>query len=437
MKKVLFIAYYFPPMGGSGVQRSLKFVKYLHKFGVEPTVLTVNPFYARWPKDLSLVGEIPSGTKVYRTPTIDMNWFFKILWGLKLNYLVTWLQLNVFVPDPEITWLPFAIARLKKILKHDKFDLAYITGGPYSSMLLGPYLKDVFNTDYIVDFRDEWTNSHIRLDFIKSAKAIKRDNLMEEEVLRKCSGLIYTHPIGMQDNFENKYPFLKSKPFRIITNGYDESDFLTQDSVFKIENNSFEIVYSGSFYDRRKPDILFRAIKTLVERNQINPDHFRIKIIGKNTPSFVLGDFNNCTIINNIVRFHKYSSHKQVIDAVNMASLLLLFLAPGPNSEPEIPGKLFEYLRSYIPIMAIVPPNGAAAEIVRKSKTGYVLNSDSEEEVCNGLRDIYHTWMEGKLKNNPDIDFIDQFNRERLTEKLVSLFDEVTSSKPEEICKLR
>jgi len=428
MKKVLVIAYYFPPMGGSGVQRSLKFVKYLGEYNYTPIVLTVDHRYTRWPKDKSLMKEIPQNTIVYRTPTLDLNWIYKTLWGLRLHKVVEWLQLHWLIPDSEITWLPFAKRQIDLICKTHIIDVVYITGGPFSSMLLGPYVSDKFNLKYVVDFRDEWTNNHTRLDRAYSEKARKMDSASEKSVLEKCSGIVYAHPEFMQENFERKYPFLINTRSRVITNGFDENDFTSADRNVSANSDVFKILYSGSFYDRRRPIILFRAILDLIESKQIKAEQIYVEIYGKNTPGFVLGEYSSNEIIRKVVKFYPYVPHKRALSVINSASALLLYLSPGPNSEPELPGKMFEYMRSYKPIIAIVPPRGSAANLIRQSKTGIVLDSADTEKVKSGLSNYINQWKDGTLSIQPDTDYITQFNRKNLTQKLASLFDEVTDT---------
>lgn len=431
MKKVLFIAYYFPPLGGSGVQRSLKFVRYLSEFGWQPVVLTVAHKLTRWPKDRSLVKEIPVDVQVNRAPTLDLNWLYKAMWGLRLHKLVEWLQLHWLIPDSEITWLPFAKRRIGKIVREHKIDLVYITGGPFSSMLLGPYASKKYNLPYVVDFRDEWVNNHTRLDRTYSTSARQKDRNCENQVIEQCSGIIYAHPMFMKENFESRYLFLLERPNRIITNGFDESDFTEKSIQPRSAGKVFRIVYTGSFYDRRRPLVLLKAIRNLLGEKTISVEQIRIEIYGKNTPAFVLGEFYHDAKIRSIVRFQSYIYHKNSLKILNNADALLLYLSPGANSEPELPGKMFDYMRSYKPILAIVPPKGSAAELVRQSGTGFVFDSDNEAEVTNGLREMVRKWQQNELAVDPDIEYISQYERRNLTGKLAELFNEVVNSESE------
>jgi hypothetical protein len=425
MKSVLFIAYYFPPMGSSGVQRSVKFVKYLQYFQLNPIVLTVDSRLTRWPKDKTFLSDVPGDVKVYRAPTFDMNWVFKILWGFRLNSVVNWLLLNLFIPDAEITWIPFAKIYIDRIIKTHKIDIVYITGGPFSSLLLGPYVRNKHGLKYIVYFRDEWTNNHSRLDRHYPKQSQLKDESCEREVVSNADGLVYAHPLSMKESFENKYPFLKDKKFEIITNGYDEADFTSQEKESNEISGKLRIVYPGSFYDRRRPTIIWKAIKELVESGEYSSDNIEVNIHGKNSPKFVMGEYTDDIVLKKIIRFYPYCSHQESLKLLLGADVLLLFLAPGPNSESELPGKMFEYLRSYKPIFAILPAKGGAADIILKSKSGWVYDSSDYSQVLSGVRNLISRWVNKDLIINPDKDYIKQYERKHLTGLLAKLINEV------------
>jgi hypothetical protein len=419
-------------MGGAGVQKSLKFVKYMKQFDYEPIVLTVNSRFTRWIKDKSLCSEIPQGTVVYRTPTIDVNWLYKALWGLRLHRFVKWMQLNIMIPDSEITWLPFAKRAIKKIITRHQIDLAYISGGPFSSMLLGPLIKDKYNIDYVLDFRDEWTNNPTRLDLPYPMKSIRKESEQEKEVLHKSAAIVYTIPKYMKENFELKYPFLVNKLSAMVTNGYDDDDFDYSCLEHKISNNHCNLVYTGSFYDRRQPTLLWKAICELdMGKIGIGKD-ISIKIIGKNKKSFVLGEYTNNQLINRMVEFYPNLERKRAIAELSIAQALLLYIAPGPNCKAEMTGKIFDYIRVGRPILAIIPPDGAAADIIRKSKTGFIYDSNNLEDIKKGIMHIYTLWQTDKLTIEPDTEYIAQFNRINLTKKLASLFDQVLNNNNEQ-----
>lgn len=426
MKNVLIIAYFFPPMGGSGVQKTLKFVKYLSEFNYNPIILTVDSRFTRWIKDKSLLEQIPPDTIVYRTPTFDMNWLFKVLWGLRLNSIVKWLLNNVLIPDAEVTWLPFAKRKLRIIFKEHKIDIVYITAGPFAPLLLGSYIKNKYLINYVVDFRDEWTNNPYRNDSGISFQAKQKEQKYELDVLQNCRGIVYTHPLYMKDNFEKRYPFLRSKCNSIITNGFDESDF-SQVKLQETKREKLIITYIGTFYDRRQPQILWDALSGLFKENILDNNQFEFRIIGKNKKSFVLKNYNTDQDIIEVVRFFENMMYKKSLQEMLNADLLLLYIATGSNSKAEMPGKLFDYLRSYKPVLAIIPPDGAAAEILKKSGTGLIADSSDINEVKHLLLEVYNKWEAGALTVSPNKDYIESFNRRNQSQKLALLFDEIIS----------
>jgi glycosyltransferase involved in cell wall biosynthesis len=425
MRKVLFIAYFFPPMGGSGVQRSIKFVKYLADFGFQPIVLTVNPLFTRWIKDKSLLKDIPKETIIYRTFTCDLNWLYKLLWGLRLNKFVEWLQFNLLIPDSEKTWVPFAKKKLQAISANHSIDLAYITGPPFSSMLLGPYLISKYQIPYVVDFRDEWTNNPYVADRNIAHKAVRQNLALESSVLENCSGVIYTHPKYMRENFQRAYPFLNNKNSKVIPNGFDEDDFAFSRPAVSKQKSKLRIVYTGTFYGRRQPDILWEALHLLSETSRVNTDKIEVIIIGKNSKSYVLGKYFNNPNIESMVKLCEQVSFGESLIELISADLLLIFIAPGHNSQAEMPGKVFEYLRSYKPILAIVPQDGAASEIIKRSGTGFICDSADVVDIKKTILQVYDAWENGKLSVCPDKIYIRGFNRKAQTGELVSLFNEV------------
>jgi glycosyltransferase involved in cell wall biosynthesis len=425
MKKVLFIAYYFPPMGGSGVQRSIKYAKHLVEFGFQPIVITVNSKFTRWAKDTTLLKEIPEQATIYRSFTIDLNWFYKIMWGFRLPKLVEWLQINVFIPDSESTWLPFAKKKIDNILKHHAIDLVYITGPPFSSMLLGPYIQKRHNLPYVLDFRDEWTNNPYINDGKLNKSSIVKNKELEKQCLENCSAIVYTHPKFMKESFESSYPFLQKKIHRIITNGFDEDDFSMLNVADKEKSKKLRIVYTGAFYGRRKPEILWDVLVSLSKTGVIDKDWIEIKIVGKNTRSFVMGEYAGSKPLEEMVNFTEQKNYGEAISELFSADLLLLYIAPGYNCQAEMPGKVFEYMRSYKPILAVVPPEGAAADILRQSRTAFICDSSDVDDVKSIVTEVYKLWETNKLYVQPDKDYISRYNRRFLTRELASLFNEV------------
>ena len=424
MKKILFISYFFPPVGGIAAIRSMNYAKYLPSNDIEPIVLTVKPHFTRYPKDYTLLRDLKN-THVHRVGYFNFNWIFKVLWGLKLSKLVRWIQQNILVPDTETLWLPKAKVAISKIMmENPEISLVFLTGGPFSLLRLSTYIYQKYRLPYIVEFRDEWTNNPERINLSYPHRSLQRELIWESEILLHSSGVVYLTKY-MKANFEKRFPFLQSRPSKIIPNGFDDSDFCSTSSY--IPQTQMHLVYCGSFYDRRQPDPLWAAICNLVDNQLIDPSDISIDIYGNNTPRFVLGDYTERRLITEMVHLYPFITHKQSIDKMLGADVLLLYITGGVNTDSILTGKIFDYIRSGKPILAIVPDHGLAAEIVLKSKLGFVADPDKPDAIKTQLLELYKLWQAGDICTIvPNHEYIKQFNRQNLSQDLANLIHEVT-----------
>lgn len=424
MKKVLYLVYYYPPLGGSGVQRGVKFSKYLPEFGWESLILTPHPRLVKHPKDPSLLADVRPEQKIFRCFTLDAHWLYKVFWGLRLPRAVTWLMFHVFRPDAEILWLPFAWRKLKQVVRKEKPDLLFISGPPFSPMLLGKWCKDKYQIPYIVSFRDDWSQGQSRLDNPPPASFSRLEKRLEHSVLASAAHTVVVNKAYKRD-FITLYPDLDDSRFSVITNGYDESDFMSCHSQRNHEIDKLQIVHPGVLFGRRHPGIIWQAICNLAARAEIDPNKLRIHIYGRNFASFVFKGFEHNEIIREIVHLHPYLPHAETIKLICEADILLLFSGPGAKSDAELPGKLFEYLRAGKPILGIVHPEGVCAEILLKAKSGVVASQEDLYQIEMQIKDLYQQWTQGKLGINPDWEYIRQFERQALTSRLAEVFDKV------------
>ncbi|MBW6514816.1 MAG: hypothetical protein K0B87_08695, partial [Candidatus Syntrophosphaera sp.] len=250
-----------------------------------------------------------------------------------------------------------------------------------------------------------------------------RELIMESRVLIAAAGISYLTE-QMRANFVSRYPFLATKPAAVIPNGFDEEDF--QNPKPGSSREIFHLVYSGSFYDRRQPDPLWQAILGLVESGSLDPASIAVDIFGKNTVSFVLGRFAQNETIRRMVRFHKFQPHRRNLQELMRAGALLLFIPSGKNTRSVLTGKIFDYLRSGRPILAIVPPDGIAAEMVTRAGTGFVADYQDIAGIGQNLLRLYQMWRSGELETlKPDLEYVAGFSRERLAAKLAALIEEV------------
>jgi len=419
MKNVLLIFYYFPPAGGSGVQRGLKFAKYLPEFGFRPVILCADSRFLKQPRDYTLLRELPNKVKIFRTFALDINWFYKLLWGLKLNKIVNFLRRNVFIPDGEILWLPFAIHKLKKIMATNNINQVLVSVPPYSLIFLAKYLKKHYRIKVCLDFRDPWSFG-IGRKYLKPPDWVTAiENRWEKEIVTRADQVICVSSV-MIEEFRHLYPYLDKNKFVCITNGYDEKDFPV--SFPPIRNAKFTIIYTGSFYDELQPDILWQAILELIQEGCLNPQKIAVEIYGRNFRNFVLGKYITDPILNQIVHFHGYINHRNSIQILRAADVLLLYLGSGEAQRAIVTAKVFEYLRSGKPILAIIDSSGAAADILKPANTAFIADSSSIHSIKETLGNLYRLWEEDKLQTEPNWDYIQQFERKALTAKLAEVF---------------
>lgn len=406
MKKALVIAYHFPPLGGGGVFRTLKFTKYLPRFGFEPYVLTVkNAMYQT--KDPTLLNDIPPEVKISRTLSIEHRLFLKPFYALKTD--PKW----VFVPDINIGWLPFAVRRGRKIIQKESIDVIYVTAPINTGLLVGYLLKKKTGKPLVIDFRDPWTDN----PFVRYPTRLHEyiEEKMEEEIVTNADYVIVAgDPI--KKSFMQKYPFLKSR-MEVITNGYDPDDFKNLKTYE--QTNKFRITYTGSLYRVRNANSFLLALKKLAEEKVHLREKLEVIFVGnfnKETPLLVkkLG-------LEDVVKLARYISHKECIEVMlNSDILLLLITEKGPQKEWTLTGKLFEYLASRRPILAVAPENGEAAEIIKSMKAGVIIPPNDIELIGKTIFSFYEMWNQGKsVEMTGDIH---KYNRVFLTQRLAQIF---------------
>ena len=351
VKKVLMVAYQFPPVGGSGVQRSVKFAKYLPLYGWEPVVLTRDDGKTVL-RDESLLKELPGDIEIIRTPAYDLT----VLPGIfnKIGKFIAW---KILIPDGEVLWMKKAVRTCLERIETGDIDALYTTSYPYSDHLLGLEVKkhypDLF---WLADFRDEWTNNPYLLDKPHRPSRMKKEREMEREVLKKANILVTNTPV-MKENFIRLNPGLGLETrMHVIPNGFDTEDFEDLGQK-KIKNSQFTITYTGALYGRRKPDLFLEAVGNLVTRGKIQKDKIRILFIGSFKHG-VLGNLIKKNQLEGSVDTIDYMEHGECLKNMMASDALLLLEGGGPGSEAFYTGKVFEYIQTNNPILAVIPENG-------------------------------------------------------------------------------
>ena len=422
-KKILIISYYWPPAGGPGVQRWLKFVKYLPDFGIEPHVyIPENPTYPLL--DANLLEEVAKETIIVKHPIFEpyglasifsKNKTKKISSGIIANQrkqsfvekAMLWIRGNVFIPDARVFWVKPSVKFLKQYLQENQIDTVITTGPPHSLHLIGLGLKKELQITWLADFRDPWTTIGYHKQLKLSNFAAKKHKALEKEVMTTCDGLIVTSPTT-----KTEFQAITSKPIEVITNGYD-----VEKVIKKPLDEKFTLAHIGSFLSARNPRILWKALKELTKENPDFKKHFQLKLIGAVSVEVMqtIQEFKLGKYVNNL----GYVSHEVAILEQRTAQVLLLIEIDSEETKCIIPGKLFEYMVSERPIIAIGPENADFAQIIKETNTGTFFKYDELEALKTQILSCFEHYQQNDLKVYPV--GLQQYSRKSLTEKLAKL----------------
>ncbi len=429
MKRVLIITYYWPPSAGSGVQRWLKFSKYLPENGWQPVIYTPeNPSYQV--KDDSLLKDIPSEVEIIRTPIWEPYGFYQKLRGGKadknlnngiletkqggfFSKVSSWVRGNVFIPDPKIFWVNKSVSFLSKYLKENAVDVIISTGPPHSMHLIALGLKKHINIPWIADFRDPWSKLDLLDDYNISKSSRKKYEYLEKQVLTR-SDICLT----VSNNWGKMFSQLGASRVEVITNGYDAEDVKLENVV----SDKFIVSHFGLLNHMRNPKYFWRALNDLCAENE----YFRTKLelhLGGTLDGGVLDELNQLEHLKPCLSVHPYISHEEVLRWYSKSSLLLLLTFESEVGKGNIPGKLFEYLAMNKPVIAFGHKGGDVAEILSQSETGW----NFEYQMVN-VESIKKTILESfnSLPNPNENHEFEKFNRESLTKRVVNLLDNIT-----------
>lgn len=421
--KILIITYYWPPAGGPGVQRWLKFVKYLPDFGIQPVVyIPENPTYPII--DKILVKEVSEKAIIIRHKIIEpyqIASFFsknktkKISSGIIpnkkkqsfLDKLFLLIRGNLFIPDARVFWVKPSVRFLEKYIAENSIDTIVTSGPPHSLHLIGLELKQKTNVKWIADFRDPWTTIGYHKSLRLSNYASKKHKFLEHKVLNAADNIIVT-----SKTTKTEFEAITLKPIEVITNGYDIEDTDKQDLDAK-----FSLAHIGSFLSERNPAILWESLVALLSEIPDFNKHLEIKLIGAVSQEVLetITQFGLNPYLNNL----GYVSHADAIAHQKKSQALLLIEIDSEETRSIIPGKLFEYMVSGRPIIAIGPIHSDFEEIISHTNTGVFLHYSEKEKLKNVILDYYNQYLEGKLKSNGV--GLQKYSRKSLTKELVEL----------------
>ncbi|HNW99336.1 MAG TPA: glycosyltransferase family 4 protein [Bacteroidales bacterium] len=436
MKKVLIITYYWPPCGGSGVQRWLKFVKYLRNFGWEPIIYTPeNPEMSVI--DNSLLKDLPENLTVIKTKIWEPYNFYKAFIGKKKSHKINtallseskkpkltekisvWIRGNFFIPDARRFWIKPSVKFLKEYLKSNKVDAIVSNGPPHSMHMIALGLKKSLNIPWLADFRDPWTNIDFYHELMLSGWADKRHHKMENKVLKNADAVTVISR-SMAEDMKR----LHNRKYEVITNGYDEETNI-EDVVL---DKKFSIAHIGSLVKSRNPEVLWKVLNFLLNdrsQNSFDAERFskdlEIKLVGK--VDFSVKESIKKYKLENYINYIDYLPHDEVIRVQQQSQVLLLLLNNTPNAKMILTGKFFEYLAAKRPVLCIGPTDGDAAEIINETKCGVISDFDDFEHLRDSVINFYKSFCENSLDVNSA--GIEKYSRKNLTFELSKILNKI------------
>jgi len=426
VKKVLIITYYWPPSGGGGVQRWLKFAKYLPLFGWKPIVAT--PKDAEYPSiDKSLISDVGDDIEVVKIPIWEPYKLFKLLSfkkktnkvncgftfekNLSLSEKISyWLRGNILIPDPRIFWVIPAYKELSRYIKKSEPDWIITTGPPHSIHLIGLKLQRKHNLKWVADFRDPWSNIDYLDKFYPTTFARSIQKRLEKKVLTRANLVI-----SVSWSWAEELKKTSKRNIQVITNGFDTADFKS----YKPEDPSkFRITYTGLMSELRNPKFLWEILEEICHENTKFSELLEVNLMGNIDPKLIDG-LNNRPLLKGKIINQGYVSHDDVICEYGRSSLLLLLTNDSLNSKGHIPGKIFEYLASKKPILAIGDKNGDIAKILNDAEYSSIHGRNDKANIKKMIIKTFESKAHQVSQSQPN-----QFSRISLTEKLSHLLNE-------------
>lgn len=429
MNKLLIITYYWPPTAGSGVQRWLKFVKYLHEFGWEPIIYTPkNPEQAV--SDNTLQTDIPEGTEVLKKTIWEPYSLYEKIVGKKTSNVSTiynlkdnrsltarlsnFIRSNVFIPDARCLWIRPSVKYLKTYLQQHPVDAIVSTGPPHSMHLIAMQLKKLFpDIVWLADFRDPWTNIDYFEDLKLTIWGHHKHHRLEKKVVQQADTVI-----SVGKTMANEFSAMGAKTSKVITNGFDTADInVTQDFE---PDSKFTICHFGVMSEQRNPHMLWQVLGKMVSSNTSLANVLEIKLVGK-VSAEVIQSVKSAGLEPYLVHTN-YLTHKQVLQQQHTARVLLLVVNNTANARGIITGKIFEYLAAARPILAIGPEQGDLADILNNCGLNVCCGYTNAHKIKN-LLEHYFMLFKNNTSENVNYDF-SMYSRKKLTKQLTAILNE-------------
>lgn len=431
MKRVLIITYYWPPSGGGGVQRWLKFSRYLPENDWQPVIYT--PLNADYPLiDEQLLNEIPDQAEVIKYPITEPYRVFRNLSGKKkdtvhagfisddakpskMKRLLGWTRGNLFIPDARMLWIKPSVRYLSKYLKENPVDAVVSTGPPHSMHLIARELKNKLGIKWIADFRDPWVNMDHQDMFQMGPRAMRKHQQLEKAVIGGADAVI-----SVSFTESKNYAQLGNTPVHTITNGFDEADFIEK---FPVNQSKFRIGHFGTLGPDRDAPALWNALSELCE-DPVFKEDLELYFAGP-TDAGILS-----TAISKLgeekVSYCDYLPHDLAVREMQRSAVLLLILNENGSEKGRIPGKIFEYMASDRFILGMGQPDSDSGRLLDENKCGIMLERNDISSTKSRIQEVYQSWKQQKPLLSEDHD-VTQFSRKNLTTQLSELLNSISS----------
>ena len=433
MKRVLIITYYWPPSGGAGVQRWLKFVKYLRNWGWEPVVYTAaNPEAPAL--DHSLFKDVPEGLEVIHQPIWEPYTFYRKFVGLKkddkisagflseskkpgfADKVAVWLRGNLFIPDARKFWIKPSIGFLTNYLQEHPVDAIVSTGPPHTTHLIALGIKKRLHLPWLADFRDPWTKIDFYDKLMLTPMANRRHHRLEMDVLRAADRIV-----TVSWSWAGDFDTLGSRHTDVITNGFDPADFPATNHS---KPSAFLLTHIGSLNKDRNPEFLWRVLGEMAKTNETFRQLLKIRFIGKT--DFSVFESLERHGLSQCAEKIDYVPHDKALELSAGAAVLLLLINNTSNSLGIIPGKVFEYLATRRPVLCIGPLAGDSARIIKETNAGPVVDFGDEPGLHAALSELFSQYTNSEQPQNETS--IDQYSRKALTGDIARLLDQISTS---------
>jgi glycosyltransferase involved in cell wall biosynthesis len=429
VQRVLIITYYWPPAGGPGVQRWLKFAKFLPDFNIEPIILTVNPDKATYPlQDKSLLDEIDPKLEVYHTDTFEPFGAYQKTTGRKevpfsgfanesdkpgpRQKIAKFIRGNFFLPDARKGWNKYALKKAKQIIEQKRIQTVITTGPPQSTHLIGKKLKKHFNLNWIADFRDPWTDIYYYNELYPTALAKQIDRSMERAVIEQAN-VVSTVSVDMKRLLSSKTQRKSDEQFAVLPNGFDEHDFLEWQEA---NNELFTISYVGTLTHKYRIEGFLNAAEELSKEGKA----IKLVFAGKQD-EIVQKQLAGLKYTQ--VELPGYIAHSEALRLLEQSDALLLAIPDLPDNKGILTGKLFEYLAAKRSIICLGPKDGDAANIIEQANAGSTFEYGDEKGIRDQIKASIERW-EQKEKPVMNTDFIESFSRRAITGQMANIIQQ-------------